>query len=129
MLCGELVGEGLKFFWSVPRQLAFGLHWNQCGTVRQKAMGEALFGLVFAELAQSGIRGAPSSGPLIFVGSAFPPPRLRPVTSCELALQLTDHPSNPDPLPAQRNALVQEIAYPKSLPPRGLADDLLMISI
>src|ERR1700726_4845108 len=37
-----------------------------CGTARPKAMGEALFGIVLAERAQSGIRGAPSSDPLIF---------------------------------------------------------------
>ena len=47
-------------------RLAFHMHLGVCGSARQKAMGEALFGIVLAELVQSGIRGAPSSDPSIF---------------------------------------------------------------
>jgi hypothetical protein len=45
------------------KHLACGMQWEQCATAWQKAMGEALFGKVLAELRKSGIRRAPSSDP------------------------------------------------------------------
>jgi hypothetical protein len=47
-------------------RLAFGMHLEVCGSARQKAMGEALFGIVLAELAQSWDPGGPLIGSLDF---------------------------------------------------------------
>jgi len=49
-----------------PQQLAYGLHDHKCATAWLKAMGEALFDIVLAELRKSGIPKGPLVGSLIF---------------------------------------------------------------